>query len=147
MAKGSRQGTVTEEHREEARKLRQLWDSRSHPTQAEFGELYKIGNQSAVSQFLRGDAAMSLKAARGFAEGLSCRLEDFSPRLAAEAAAVASMVPSDHLSPEVSEIAHKIDKLAPDARDFILRTVRGFLKSEQERLAAADARQQKRKRA
>lgn len=49
-----------------------------------FGEQFEIGNQSAVGQFLRGEAALSLKAAKGFALGLGCPISAFSKRLAAE---------------------------------------------------------------
>lgn len=76
---------MTEEHREEARKLKELWDARTHETQALFGERYEIGNQSAVGQFLRGDVPLSLSAARGFAKGLQCQISDFSLRLAKQA--------------------------------------------------------------
>lgn len=66
--------------------LKALWDAISQSekgTQAEFGEQYLIGNQSAVGQFLRGKTPLSLKAAKGFAKGLNCQVSDFSPRLAA----------------------------------------------------------------
>lgn len=88
-----RKSKVTDEHREEARLLRLAWDSRTEKvSQAVFGEQYEIGNQSAVGQFLRGDAPLSLKAARGFARGLGVGIDQFSPRLAAEAAAIAAAV-------------------------------------------------------
>lgn len=81
--------TITPEHEEEARKLRALWDGtyaqrkeRNLHSQEAFGTEYGIGNQAAVSFFLKGSAALSLKAARGFAAGLGCKIEDFSPRLA-----------------------------------------------------------------
>jgi|GEM_PF-719874 len=60
----------------------ELWKSRPRPTQAEFGEMYEIGNQSAVGHFLHGRTPLSPKAAAGFARGLNCRVADFSPRLA-----------------------------------------------------------------
>jgi hypothetical protein len=71
---------------EEARRLKEIWekaDAAQRGTQADFGETHFIGNQSAVGQFLRGKTALSLKAAKGFAKGLGCRIADFSPRLAA----------------------------------------------------------------
>lgn len=52
-------------------------------SQAAFGETFGIGNQAAMTLFLNGGCALSLKAARGFAAGLGCRIADFSPRLAA----------------------------------------------------------------
>jgi hypothetical protein len=86
MGTDTRKAIVTAEHLEEARRLKAIWDSRPHPGQAEFGKLYEIGGQSAVSNFLRGESPLSLKAARGFAVGLGCTLAEFSPRLAKEAA-------------------------------------------------------------
>lgn len=122
-----RRAKVTPENLEEARRLGQLWESRSHPPQAEFGEAYDIGNQSAVSAFLRGKTPLSLKAARGFAAGLGCRIEDFSPRLAAEAAAISNMVTADALRPEVAEVALAIDALPPRHREWVLGIVRQTL--------------------
>jgi hypothetical protein len=90
-----RKANVTDEHREEARRLRALWDQAEHrPSQEKFGELYKIGNQSAVGQFLRGESPLSLKAAMGFAQGLGRKISEFSPRLAQEAAALQAVAPA-----------------------------------------------------
>jgi hypothetical protein len=83
-AEQQRKAKVTDENRQEAVRLRALWDSRRHESQAIFGERYGIGNQSAVSQFLRGETPLSLNAAKGFARGLGCTISDFSPRLARE---------------------------------------------------------------
>jgi len=85
----SKQSVITPLHREESRKLRELWDARANRvTQAEFGQLYEIGSQAAVGQFLNGHAAISLKAAKGFAKGLGCEISAFSERLAKEAASL-----------------------------------------------------------
>jgi hypothetical protein len=74
---------ITTEHRQEAARLRKLWDERTERlSQQEFGAKYQVGNQSAVSHFLQGRMPISLKAAMGFATGLRCKIEDFSPRLA-----------------------------------------------------------------
>ncbi|RMX08519.1 S24 family peptidase [Corticibacter populi] len=86
---------VTPETLEESAKLRTLWDQRKLKLglkQDTFGETYKVGNQSAVGQFLRGVTPISLKAAIGFAKGLQCEISDFSPRLAAQASEIASAV-------------------------------------------------------
>lgn len=115
---------MTPETQEESKRLARLWATRSHPTQAVFGEVYGIGNQSAVGQFLRGEVPLSLKAARGFAIGLGVRLEDFTPRLAAEAAAISSMVPGGALHPEVAVLAHDINQLPERQRELVLMTVR-----------------------
>jgi hypothetical protein len=78
----NKKAKVTPETVAEAQALSELWNSRSHPSQAVFGETFEIGNQSAVGQFLRGDIPLSPKAAFGFAKGLSCSVADFSPRIA-----------------------------------------------------------------
>lgn len=87
---GARRGKVTDEHREEARLLKAIWDrtyadrkkSNLH-TQGAFGAEYDIGGQAVVGFFINGHTALSLKAAKGFALGLGCQISDFSPRLAA----------------------------------------------------------------
>jgi len=73
---------VTDENRREAARLKEIWDLEPRDSQAVFGEKYKIGGQSAVGQFLRGDVALSLKAALGFERGLGHPIAEFSPRLA-----------------------------------------------------------------
>lgn len=89
----SRTSKITSEHLAESAKLRAIWESTpGKPPQAVFGELYGIGGQSAVGNFLGGRSPLSLKAARGFARGLNVALEDFSPRLAAEAREIAAAV-------------------------------------------------------
>lgn len=84
-----RRGKVTPENKEEARRLKELWDARrpkmdtGRPMSQElFGQLYDIGGQAVVGFFLHGKTALSQKAADGFARGLNCSVEDFSPRLA-----------------------------------------------------------------
>jgi hypothetical protein len=84
-----RRGRVSDEHREESRRLRVIWDrtkpereGRGVGTQEAFGHFYGVGNQAAVGFFLNGKTALSLKAATAFARGLKCEVRDFSPRLA-----------------------------------------------------------------
>lgn len=135
MAEKSRRAIVTPETKAESVRLRELWESRSHPPQAEFGEAYDIGNQSAVSQFLRGQAPLSLKAAKGFAAGLNCRIEDFSPRLAQEAASFAGVVAESTLAPDVAEVAAAINVLPKKQRDWVLKTIRDAVSLAQETIA------------
>lgn len=85
MRSKDRKAKVTPETLAESALLRTLWNAKTDkPSQAEFGELYGVGTQGAVSQFLKGDAPLSLKAAKGFATGLGCPISAFSNRLAAE---------------------------------------------------------------
>lgn len=81
---GRRPAKVTDEHKAEAKRLKEIWQSAPRQTQDEFGERFDVGNQSAVGQFLNGRVPLSLKAAVGFARGLGVSVADFSPRLAAE---------------------------------------------------------------
>lgn len=91
MITQDKKSKTTDLHREEARLLLAIWKSTKHETQEVFGETYGIGNQSAVGQFLRGTAPLSLKAAIGFAKGLGCPIGAFSKRLAAEVAAASAV--------------------------------------------------------
>ena len=75
--------------KEEAARLRAIWDATPlRMSQAEFGETYNIGGQSAVGNFLRGFSPLSLKAAMGFSAGLNVPIERFSTRLADQANAL-----------------------------------------------------------
>lgn len=87
----ARRAKVTNEHRAEAKRLKALWDQKKPElakqnlgSQLAFGAKFGIGTQAAVGFFLNGQTPLSLKAARGFAEGLGCNVADFSPRLAGE---------------------------------------------------------------
>jgi hypothetical protein len=109
-----RRAKVTEEHLEEARKLKQLWvdtaEARERAgvgNQLAFGAHYKIGTQGAVGAFLNGKTPLSLKAARGFADGLGCKVSDFSPRLAE------ILEPSFETA--LSAATQAVDQLVPDA--------------------------------
>lgn len=99
MSKQHRKAIVTDEHRTEARALKQIWDdakaSGRLKSQKEIGIEYEIGNQNAVSQFLHAKVPLSLKAARGFAAALGVVIRDFSPRLAAEADRTAQFATPD----------------------------------------------------
>lgn len=93
MTKSNRKAIVTDEHRAEARKLKAIWDAtKNRPKQEDFGRLYGIGSQSAVSQFLNAEVALSRDAASGFAIGLGCEVGDFSSRLEAEIAKLADAI-------------------------------------------------------
>ena len=89
VKKFAKHGTVTDENRDESRRLLSIWSrmkptliAKGYGTQEAFGHQFGIGNQSAVGHFLNGRAAISPKAAAAFAAGLECKIADFSPRLA-----------------------------------------------------------------
>lgn len=79
-------------YQQEAASLRAIWDATPNRlSQAEFGETYNIGGQSAVGNFLKGASPLSLKAAAGFAKGLGVSIGQFSPRLAEQASVLAEI--------------------------------------------------------
>ena len=84
-------------------------------SQAEFGQQFEIGTQAAVGHFLNGHAAISMKAAKGFARGLNCEIADFSPRLGAEAADLRKLSGSSSLStPAPVSVPNSRQELLPD---------------------------------
>lgn len=105
MSTNSRKAKVTEESLAEALRLRGIWDSTKHCGQAEFGEQYGIGNQSAVGQYLRGEIPLNLKAAAGFAKGLGCTIADFSSRLADQACEYAALSGFDQSPLDLTQLS------------------------------------------
>lgn len=85
----SRKAKITDEHREEAARLKAIYESVSPPSQKEFGKDNGIGSQGAVGNYLNGHSALNLEAATAFALALGCKIRDFSRRLALEAQKVA----------------------------------------------------------
>lgn len=83
----SKRAKITDEHRQEAARLKALWDDgRPRRTQAVFGEVYGLGNQANVGHYLAARSPLNAKAAAAFASELKCSVADFSPRLADEIA-------------------------------------------------------------
>lgn len=113
---------------EEAARLKAIWDKTEAErrqagvgTQGAFGDTFGIGNQAAVGFFLNGKTALSLKAAHGFATGLKCKIEDFSPRLAK--LAFEDMRADLHLSPDALNFARLFDQLTPEGKATWRRVV------------------------
>lgn len=120
-----RKAKVTEEHKREAARLTELWETRIHETQQLFGERYGIGGQSAVGQFLRGEVPLSMKAARGFATGLKCQISEFSPRLAREASTLGLVAGEDiadltRLGRDELQLVQLFRGLNPDQRHDLM---------------------------
>lgn len=67
---------------EDAERLRALFAERSQVSQAKFGELYGIGTQGMVWQYLNAHRPLNPKAAKAFADGLRLTLADISPKIA-----------------------------------------------------------------
>lgn len=81
----------SDERRADAARLKLLFerhqaqlDPKEKLTQEEFGERYGIGSQGMVWQYLNARTPLNLPAAARFAKGLGCKIEDFSPSLAAD---------------------------------------------------------------
>lgn len=113
MEKSSKSSKLTQENFEESARLKTLYQAARHGlSQEAFGAKYDIGNQGAVWQCLNGKGMpISMKAAIGFARGLGCDIADFSPRLAAEAAAAAAVSPQES-SEESVAIRHMAVKFS-----------------------------------
>lgn len=79
---------MSPELKAEAERLKAIWNSRPHRTQAEFGEVYGLGNQSNVGHYLNGRSPLNFTAAAAFAKELGCQIADFSPRLATRLARI-----------------------------------------------------------
>ena len=76
---------------EDALRLKALFDARQPKiSQAEFGELFEIGSQGMVWQYVAGRRPLNIKAATAFARGLSVNVELISPTIAREIAMAAS---------------------------------------------------------
>lgn len=78
--------TVTSDPVGDASRLKMRFDSAGY-TQAEFGELFGIGSQAQVWQFLnpdkKGGRPLNVVTAAKFAIGLKCSIGDFSPSIQA----------------------------------------------------------------
>lgn len=85
----NKRSKMTPLHIEESKRLKALWDTRPHRTQAEFGEHFDLGNQANVGHYLNERSALNLKAAAAFATELKCNVADFSQRIAEEIRLVA----------------------------------------------------------
>jgi hypothetical protein len=68
---------------EDAERLKSLFAQRPQKiSQAKFGEMYGIGTQGMVWQYLNAHRPLNPKAAKAFADGLRLTLADISPKLA-----------------------------------------------------------------
>lgn len=64
-------------------KLRRLFDERAGMSQQDFAELHGFGTQGMVWQYLSGHRPLNYEAAAKFARALGCKIDDFSPEMAA----------------------------------------------------------------
>jgi transcriptional regulator with XRE-family HTH domain len=80
----SRRKPLEDWQKQDAARLKELYEKAGPKTQERFGARFGIGSQALVWQYLNGYIPLNLKAALKFAHGLSCDIADFSPTLAAE---------------------------------------------------------------
>jgi hypothetical protein len=75
---------------EDAERLRAFFAERAEVSQERFGELYGIGTQGMVWQYLNAHRPLNPKAAKAFADGLQLTLADISPKIASTIETIAS---------------------------------------------------------
>lgn len=105
---------IDTEAAEDAARLKALFKTHTKLSQMEFGQIYEIGTQGAVWQYLNGVTPLNLSAAIKFARGLGCSVGEFSPRLAAELSA----------SGEVDPVRKVINALSEDDRQMVVDFLR-----------------------
>jgi hypothetical protein len=81
-----------------------------------------------VRQCLYGETPLSLKAAKGFAEGLNCYIDDFSPRLAAQIVDYAQYTRAmGGLSTEMRGLLGELQRIPAEDRAKIITLFRELL--------------------
>lgn len=105
---------------EDAERLLRIYEKRKGAlSQEEFADRSGLGTQGNVWQYLNGRIPLNVYAASAFAAGLQCSVEEFSPRLAAEIAALKRNV-TDVVSPPVGRKVELLDdKLTTEERNLI----------------------------
>jgi hypothetical protein len=125
----SKRSKITDVHRLEATKLKALWDDRKQRTQAEFGEVYGLGNQANVGHYLLGRSPLNVKAALAFATELRCKVSDFSARLAAELEPITAVpLASDSTTADELEkqLLNMFRALPMESKDMVLHLANGL---------------------
>ena len=102
--KAPRKAKIDPVHVQEAAALKRLYTERVNMSQAAFGELYEIGTQGMVWQYLNAGAPLNVKVAAKFARALGVDMAEFSPRLSREMATIAGIPLSSLRVPEGSPI-------------------------------------------
>jgi hypothetical protein len=130
---------ITDEHRQEAARLMKLWEAREpRRTQAEFGELFGLGNQANVGHYLHARSALNPRAAAAFARGLGCEIEDFSPRVARELSVLGArpqvnsetpVQPLPNLGSTILQLGALLAALSPMGRKLVSSIVEDVLRN------------------
>lgn len=137
LGDSSRQAKVTDEHREEAQKLKELFEGYVQKqaqkgvkvTQAGFAAAAGLGSQGLLWQYLNARIPLNLRAGLQFVKGIGCRLEEFSPRLATEQATLSHGAPAGpktalqtvlELNPMEQQLLGLYRELTPDQQHDLL---------------------------
>ena len=75
-------------YKKESARLKELFTEKSPYSQREFAQRYNLGTAGNLWQYLSGRRPLNAKIASSIAQGLNIAVEDFSPRLAKEIAAL-----------------------------------------------------------
>lgn len=116
---------------EDARRLRLLWDKRPEPqiSQAKFAADNGLGDtQGIVWQYISGTIPLNLAAAIKFARGLRCRVQDFSPTLAAHLSP-AQEVAGKELTPREELLVEYVLKLTHEQQGELLVPLRAAIEA------------------
>lgn len=112
---------------EDAKRLESLWDARKPEgmTQEKFGVEYEMGTQGNVSQYLKGKAALNLRAVGKFAKVLNVKIDEISPTLADQVR---------ELYANCDPIRNRDYGVSPETKEYIQRVIQ----IEMERRIAKD---------
>lgn len=127
---------------DDAARLKSIWDARKPADQATFGADHDIGGQAVVHQYLTGFIPLNTRAASKFALGLGVTVDDFSPILASEIAALASSIrPASPppLPPDELKLLSLYRTVPETDRPTLIRLVQGLV-GQAPKQAAADRR-------
>lgn len=112
---------------EEARRLASKF---KNVNRAEFARLHGVpGGQAMVYQHITGRRPISLEAAKAYAKGFGCPLDEISPRLAKETRAafeISKKPPgSNEQKPKIEQLSELLDELflLPEERDGVIAEV------------------------
>lgn len=109
--------------REDAKRLRDLWDAKRPMSQERFAAEFFNATQGAVFQYIDGRIPLNLDALIRFATGLSVKVDDISPTLSERLRAVVGPK-DDPLLPLTAEERLLIERYrSPDPRWQLLRVI------------------------
>jgi len=135
----------TDEQIQDSARLRELFEKHAGMSQLDFGQTYGIGNQGMVWQYLNADkpkgSVLNIAAAIKFAEGLNCRVSDFSPALQVEIDRIAEFASNRRLvaGDELGQHARADQATGSLGGGDVIATARKHAKQFEKTKANADA--------